>query len=180
MVLMNAVSSNINSLRFFFALIIITEFDIPNSKIITLQKEEKGLATHGTLSTMIGNGEFGRVFDIRIRKWSKDPPGTVGKVVAKWFQYMEKGLAELQNLISIGEALDFGVIVNSKHRSIWVIMEKKLGDTLKELPSKSYILARDKEEDCKKYMKNARNAIVVAHGPYLKRVGAPSHGCVRC
>lgn len=121
----------------------------------------------------IGKGGFGAVFDI-IGHWSTIPDK---RVVVKWFKFKNEGIIELLNLLSINEALDYGVDSHNELHSLWAIMLWKKGDDLSTLRSYRTAISPHTDKDvCKAYMKKVRQAIVEASKAYFGLPGAPMHG----
>lgn len=140
--------------------------------MLSLRKTAKGPTTEGKLGAQIGDpGEYGAVFDI-IGQWSTKPKK---RVVAKWFKYKREGLEELQNLLSLHEADDYGIDTYKKIPSLWAIIFWKKGDNIKNLKSYKVAISSNDRKVCEAYMKKVRKAIVAASMEYFRLPGAPQH-----
>lgn len=125
------------------------------------------------MGDFLGEGDCGKVYDIK-GGWSTDPSQDA---VAKWLMFKPVGLIELYNTDFIGDRLAWGVDKNSKSPGLWVILKKKNGRYLKNMPS--YQQARDAgKQSCITYMQKIRKRIADESKRWLRMKGAPIHGFV--
>lgn len=98
--------------------------------------------------------------------------------MAKWLKFKKEGLEELNNLIAVQEAVDYGIDSQEEYPSLWAIMLWKKGVLLHKLASFIKAVPGDDEKKCKEYMAKVRSAIVEISMHYYKMPGAPAHASV--
>lgn len=132
---------------------------------LILQREENGPKKEYQLSSNeLGQGGFGIVYAVI---------DVTNSLAAKWFWIKDQGDIEIKNLDAIKEAIDWGVHLDPPYSALWVIMKRKFGVLLKDLPE--YKKAIESKAECEKFMYLVREKTAESCRQYLKMDGAPMH-----